>query len=84
MSVTDYVIDVLLITYYANHSGAGTVVRFSVRHDISGPRIWTAALVLMASGQVLSKRRFGRPRPPTSSDGPNRVPPPSLHRRGCR
>ena len=41
--------------YYANHSGARSVVRFSVRHDISGPSIWTAALVLMASGQVLAR-----------------------------
>jgi hypothetical protein len=41
--------------FYANHSGARSVVRFSTRHDISGAGIWTAALVLMAFGQVLAR-----------------------------
>jgi len=41
--------------YYANHSGARSVVRFSIRHDISGAGSWTAALVLMAFGQVLAR-----------------------------
>jgi hypothetical protein len=41
--------------FYANHAGARSVVRFSMRHDISGAGIWTAALVLMAFGQVLAR-----------------------------
>lgn len=41
--------------YYAYHSGGPAVARFSVRHDITGAGIWTAALVLMAFGQVLAR-----------------------------
>lgn len=41
--------------YYAYHSGAGAVARFSVSHDITGAQIWTTALVLMAFGQVLAR-----------------------------
>jgi hypothetical protein len=41
--------------YYAYHSGAGTVARFSVSHDITGARMWTTALVAMAFGQVLAR-----------------------------
>ena len=41
--------------YYAYHSGAGAVARFSVSHDITGARIWTTALVAMAFGQVLAR-----------------------------
>ncbi len=42
MSVTDYVIGILLIA----------VIFRQVRHDITGAQTWTAALVLMAFGQV--------------------------------
>ena len=41
--------------YYAYHSGAGAVGRFSVSHDITGAQIWTTALVLMAFGQVIAR-----------------------------
>ena len=41
--------------YYAYHSGAVSVASFSARHDITGARIWTTALVLMAFGQVLAR-----------------------------
>jgi hypothetical protein len=41
--------------YYAYHSGAGAVARFSVSHDITGAGIWTTALVAMAFGQVLAR-----------------------------
>ena len=41
--------------YYANHSGAAAVARFSRAHDLSGANIWTTALVLMAFGQVLAR-----------------------------
>jgi hypothetical protein len=41
--------------YYANHSGASAVARFSREHDLSGSNIWTTALVLMAFGQVLAR-----------------------------
>ncbi len=41
--------------YYAYHSGGGAVARFSAAHDLTGARIWTTALVLMAFGQVLAR-----------------------------
>jgi hypothetical protein len=41
--------------YYAYHSGAAMIARFSVSHDITGGRIWTTALVAMAFGQVLAR-----------------------------
>ncbi len=41
--------------YYAYHGGGPAVASFSVRHDIAGAGIWTAALVLMAFGQVLAR-----------------------------
>ena len=41
--------------YYAYHSGAAAVTRFSIAHDITGARIWTTALVLMAFGQVIAR-----------------------------
>jgi hypothetical protein len=41
--------------YYAYHSGASAVARFSASHDITGARIWTTALVIMAFGQVLAR-----------------------------
>jgi hypothetical protein len=40
--------------YHAYHSGAA-VARFSVSHSITGARIWTTALVIMAFGQVLAR-----------------------------
>ncbi len=44
-----------VFAYYAYHSGGASVARFSIRHDITGARIWTTALVLMAFGQVLAR-----------------------------
>lgn len=41
--------------YYAYHGGGPAVASFSARHDITGAGIWTAALVLMAFGQVLAR-----------------------------
>jgi hypothetical protein len=41
--------------YYAYHSGAGAVARFSVSHQVTGAGIWTTALVVMAFGQVLAR-----------------------------
>ena len=41
--------------YYAYHSGAGAVARFSASHQITGAGIWTTALVAMAFGQVLAR-----------------------------
>jgi hypothetical protein len=41
--------------YYAYHSGAAAVARYSVAHDITGARIWTTAFVLMAFGQVVAR-----------------------------
>ena len=41
---------------YANtDSGGAHVARFSVRHDITSPQVWTTALVLMAFGEVLAR-----------------------------
>ena len=41
--------------YYANHSGASAVGRFSRHHGITAASVWTAALVFMAFGQVLTR-----------------------------
>jgi hypothetical protein len=41
--------------YYAYHSGAAAVARYSITHDITGAQIWTTALVLMAFGQVIAR-----------------------------
>jgi hypothetical protein len=41
--------------YYAYHSGAGAVARFSASHHITGAGVWTTALVVMAFGQVLDR-----------------------------
>lgn len=41
--------------YYAYHSGAGAVARFSASHHITGAGVWTTALVVMAFGQVLAR-----------------------------
>jgi hypothetical protein len=63
--------------YYAFHSGADAVARFSADHNISGARIWTTALFAMACGQVLFRvgslqfrriRVLKRPDPVTIGD----------------
>lgn len=41
--------------YYAYHSGAAAVARFSASHDITGAGIWTTAFVIMAFAQVLAR-----------------------------
>jgi hypothetical protein len=38
---------------YASHGGGPALERFSASHDITSPAAWTAALVLMAIGEVL-------------------------------
>jgi hypothetical protein len=38
---------------YASHGGGPALERFSTSHDITSPAAWTAALVLMAIGEVL-------------------------------
>jgi hypothetical protein len=37
---------------YATHGGGAAVLRFSAHHDITSTSAWTAALVLMALGEV--------------------------------
>ena len=65
--------------YYAYHSGADAVGRFSVSHDITGAQIWTTALVLMAFGQVIARvgvLQYRRIRlEATAPSGPVRVSP---------
>jgi hypothetical protein len=41
--------------YYANHSGAQSVVNFSARHQITSGEAWTAALIFMALAEVVSR-----------------------------
>jgi hypothetical protein len=41
--------------YYANHSGAQSVVNFSVKHQITSDEAWTAALIFMALAEVVSR-----------------------------
>ena len=41
--------------YYANHSGAQSVVSFSVKHQITSTEAWTAALIFMALAEVVSR-----------------------------
>jgi hypothetical protein len=41
--------------YYANHSGAQSVVNFSVKHQITSSEAWTAALIFMALAEVVSR-----------------------------
>jgi hypothetical protein len=41
--------------HYAYHSGATAVANFSRHHDLTGARIWTTALALMAFGQILGR-----------------------------
>ena len=40
---------------YSTHSGAPSVLRFSIQHDITGAHVWQTALVLMALGEVLAR-----------------------------
>jgi hypothetical protein len=40
---------------YATHGGGLAVERFSVQHDITAATAWTAALVLMAIAEVVSR-----------------------------
>ena len=40
---------------WASHGGDAPLARFSLAHGITGANTWTAALVLMALGEVLSR-----------------------------
>jgi hypothetical protein len=40
---------------WASHGGAPELARFSVEHHITSSEAWTAALVLMALGEVLTR-----------------------------
>jgi hypothetical protein len=40
---------------YASHGGAPAIARFSAHHAITSEAAWTAALILMAFGEVLSR-----------------------------
>jgi hypothetical protein len=41
--------------YYANHGGAHSVARFSIKHQITGSEAWTTALLLMALSEVVAR-----------------------------
>ena len=41
--------------YYANHSGAHSVINFSIKHQITGSEAWTTALIFMALSEVVSR-----------------------------
>ncbi len=41
--------------FYYTHFGSDAVANFSAAHDITGPAAWTAALVLMALAEVLTR-----------------------------
>ncbi len=45
----------MAFSLYANGSGADAVIHFSIVHEITGAGAWTAALILMAAGQVIAK-----------------------------
>lgn len=45
----------LAFQLYASHGGGGAIDRFSRAHDITSASAWTAALILMALGEVLSR-----------------------------
>ena len=45
----------LWFAYYASHSGATSITRFSQQHGITGATIWTAAFVFMAFAQVITR-----------------------------
>jgi hypothetical protein len=40
---------------YASHGGAPAIARFSAHHAITSTEAWTAALILMAFGEVLAR-----------------------------
>jgi hypothetical protein len=40
---------------YASHGGAPAIARFSTHHAITSGAAWTAALILMAFGEVISR-----------------------------
>ncbi len=40
---------------WASHGGESALARFSLAHDITGENTWTAALVLMALGEVICR-----------------------------
>jgi hypothetical protein len=42
-------------SFWASHGGAPDLARFSVAHHITSGDAWTAALVLMALGEVLTR-----------------------------
>jgi len=45
----------LWFAYYASHSGATSIPRFSRQHGITAATIWTAAFVFMAFAQVITR-----------------------------
>jgi hypothetical protein len=45
----------LAFEVYATHGGAGAIARFSASHSITSGEAWTAALVLMALADVISR-----------------------------
>ena len=40
---------------YASHGGGPAVARFGAHHAITSPAAWTAALILMAFGEVIAR-----------------------------
>lgn len=40
---------------YASHGGGAAIARFSAHHAITSTEAWTAALILMAFGEVLAR-----------------------------
>jgi hypothetical protein len=45
-----------MVFYFAATHGAGpAIARFSIAHHITGPAAWTAALVMMALADVLTR-----------------------------
>jgi hypothetical protein len=45
----------LTFEVYATHGGAGSIARFSITNRISGVEEWTAALVIMAMSEVVTR-----------------------------
>jgi hypothetical protein len=45
----------LAFQLYATHGGGPAIVGFSARHDITSTAAWTAALILMAAGEVAAR-----------------------------
>jgi hypothetical protein len=71
----------LAFQLYATHGGGPAIVAFSARHDITSTAAWTAALILMAAGEVAARtlvlawRGYGpstrrRPTRPAPQHGP--------------